>query len=132
MKRVLSVMLVAGGLMTLLAGCGFDKKYVSLDPTVWPSKPSGYDMPVISQTPGRAHRAIGEVTVTSGIRPSYEQTGIYDQVLAEIRKEARKRGADAVINVRAQDSSETASRARLTLTGTLIIFTAPPATAERS
>lgn len=131
MSRRLTLM-VAAGILALLTGCGFDKTYLAIDPTAWPAKPARYEMPVSNRTPDRAHRTIGELTVSSGIRPNYKQTGIYDQIVEEIRREACRRGADAVINLRAQDGSREASRARLTLSGTLIVFTAPPPPAERS
>lgn len=111
--------------LLLLAGCGPEVHYVASDPTILTPKPAGYEMPFSHEVPGRPHKVLGELRVAERIRPSFRQTGTYDTVLAEMQKRARKVGADAIVNLRTLDSQRGGSEGRLTLVGTLIIFTAP-------
>jgi hypothetical protein len=117
---------VAAVTVLILAGCGMEAKYVSKDPTVLSPKPKGYDMPFSYETPARPHKILGEVMVSSTIKPNFRETSTFDQILAEMKKRAKKVGADAIVNLKTMDSQERSKRGKLTLVGTLIIYTAPP------
>lgn len=130
MTRRLSVALTLLALL-LLAGCGPEVSYVATDPTVLTPKPVGYKVPISYETPDRPHKVLGRLQVSERIRPSYQQTGTVDRVLATMQQEARRIGADAIVNLRTLDSTAGGKQERLTMAGTLIIFTAPPAVAGR-
>jgi hypothetical protein len=112
-------------LLFALSGCGSNASWVASDPVVLSPKPATYEMPVSQSEPKRAHRILGKVSVSLTIKPSFKEESTYDQAVEQLKKEARKRGADAVVSVRTIDSQHGGQRARLTLVGTLVIFTGP-------
>jgi hypothetical protein len=112
-------------ILAALTGCGFDRKYVSVDPTAWGPKPKGYDMPLMTNTIDRPHRVLGDLTVSTRIEPSFRKESTLDRAVAELKKEAGKRGADAVAEFRTRETDE-GGHTRLMVSGQLIIFTAPP------
>ena len=130
MRNVLSGVLPVT--LLLLSGCSSGVSYMASDQVALEPKPSAYEMPMSPGTPARAHREIGTLSITMAIKPSYRETSTYDQCLEKMKAEAVKRGADAVVAIKTIDSQEEASQGRLTLTGTLIIFTAPEAIATKS
>ena len=130
MTRRLSAVLPVLALL-FLAGCGPEVSYVASDPTVLTPKPEGYRMPFSYEVPNRPYKVLGEVRVSEKIRPSFRQTSTFDQVLAEMQRQARKVGADAIVDLQTLDTQTGGSEGRLTLVGSLIIFTAPPAPAGR-
>lgn len=121
--------LTHGSLLVLalltLAGCNSGLVYTAVDGTVLTPKPSGYEVAVAYQIPRRPYRTLGEVRVTREIKPGFGKTGAFDQAVDEMKRQARKVGADAVVDVRALDGSKNAESGRLTLVGTVVVFTAP-------
>lgn len=115
----------------LLTGCGFDRKYVAVDPTGWGSKPKGYDVPLLTESVDRPHKVLGDLTVSTRIEPSFRKESTLDRAVAELKREAGKRGADAVLEFRTRESDE-GGHTRLFVTGRLVVFTAPPPLATRT
>jgi uncharacterized protein YbjQ (UPF0145 family) len=126
----LRLTVAALGAVVLLSGCGFDRKYVAVDPTEWTAKPQGYEVPLLEETTERAHKVLGELTVSTRIQPNFKQESTYDRAVAELKREAGKRGADAVTGFRTRETDE-GGHTRLIVSGQLIIFTAPPPLASR-
>jgi hypothetical protein len=118
------------GAVLLLSGCGFDRKYVAVDPTGWAAKPKGYDVPLLNGATERQHRVLGELTVSTRIQPNFKTESTYDRAVAELKREAGKRGADAVVEFRTRETDE-GGHTRLIVSGQLVIFTAPPPMASR-
>jgi hypothetical protein len=123
MKRIVSF--VTAVFVVALTGCGSGVTWVASDPVQMGAKPDKFDMPVMKTVPSRPHRILGELTVTMPIEPSFREISTYDQALVKLKKEAVKRGADAVVDLKTLDSQKKQSQGRLTLVGTLVIFTAP-------
>ena len=113
-------------LLAVLSGCGSNFAYLATDPVVLSPKPEGYDVSYSYGSEARAHRSLGELRVTSEIKPSFNETSTFDQSIEKMKVEARKRGADAIFNVKTLDSQAGGSHGKLTLVGTLVIYTAPP------
>ena len=124
MRRNLSALLPVV-LCLLATGCGSNVTYVASDPTVISPKPEGYEMPYSYAGVERPHKVLGELQVTKKIKPSFQETSTFDLAMNEMRDEARKHGADAICSVKTLDSQEGGTHGRLTLVGTLVIFTAP-------
>jgi hypothetical protein len=115
--------------LLLLAGCGPTVHYVATDPTVLTPKPERYEMPYSYEVPNRPHKVLGRLEVSEQIKPSFKQTSTFERVMARMQREARIAGADAIVNLQTLDAGNGGREQRLTLAGTLIIFTAPPAVA---
>lgn len=113
-------------LLAVLSGCGSNVTYLATDPMVLSPKPEGYDVPYSYGSEARAHRVLGELRVTTEIKPSFNETSTFDQSIEQMKAEARKRGADAVFNVKTLDSQAGGAHGKLTLVGTLVIYTSPP------
>jgi len=111
--------------LALLSGCGPEVKYAQVDPTVLTPKPEGYDVPFSYEVPARAHKVLGEIRVSSKIKPDFNSTSTFDQVMNEMKKQARKIGADAIVDLKTVDSSNS-QEGKLTMLGTFIIYTEPP------
>ena len=126
MRRRLSVALPVLATL-LLTGCGGDATFVRTDPTVMTPKPSGYEMPFSYEPADRAHRVLGEIRVSSKIEPTYKETSTFDQVLLKMRRRAIRLGADAIVNLKTLDTQDGGRHGKLTLVGTLVIYTVPPA-----
>ena len=125
MRRLLSA--AAFVLTTLLvAGCGPEMHYVASDPTVRAPKPREYDMPFSYEAPDRPHKVLGELRISEKIQPSYKTTSTFDRILFKMRERAIDLGADAIVSLKTLDSQNGGSEGRLTLVGTLVIYTAPP------
>ncbi len=112
--------------LAFLGGCRSDVSYVQLDPTVLSPKPEGYDVPFSYEVPSRAHRVLGEVKVTSEIKSDFNETSTFDQVMDKMKEQARKVGADAIVDLKTIDASGH-EEGRLTMVGSFIIYTEPPA-----
>jgi hypothetical protein len=117
--------------LLLPAGCGPAVNYVATDPTVLTPKPGGYEMPFSYEVPNRPHKVLGRLEVSERIKPSFKQTSTFDRVMALMQRQAREIGADAIVNLQTLDGQKGGHEGRLTLAGTLIIFTAPPAVGGR-
>lgn len=117
-------------LTLLLAGCGFEKTWVASDPMQLTAKPGGYDMPVSRGGTDRAHKILGELSVTTQIKPNWSTENSHEAALRELRKEAIKRGADAIIDLKTS-GGDRGGHSELTVTGHLILFTGPPPLAAR-
>jgi hypothetical protein len=127
-RSVLPALVVAG---LFLAGCGPAVTYVSQDLTKMSPKPEGYEMPFSYHSADRPHKVLGAMTVSSKIKPSFREMSTFDQLLTEMQKRARKLGADAIVDLKTVDSQKGGDRGALSLVGTLIIYTAPPALSSR-
>ena len=125
--------LLAFALLTfLLAGCGYEKTWVAgSDLMQLTPKPGGYDMPVFRGGTDRAHKLLGELSVTTQIKPTWSTDSSVDRIATEFKKEAIRRGADAVINLRTSERDDD-GHTRMTVSGRLILFTSPPPVAARS
>lgn len=124
---------IAIALLTLLlAGCGYEKTWVaSSDLMQLTPKPVGYDMPVFRGGTDRAHKLLGELSITSQIKSTWSTESSVDQISREFKKEAVRRGADAVINLKTSERDDD-GHTLMTVSGRLILFTSPPPIASRS
>ena len=77
------------------------------------------------EVPARAHKVLGEVRVSAPIKPTFKATSTFDQVMNEMKKQARKVGADAIVDLKTIDSTGD-DQNKLTMVGTFIIYTQPP------
>ena len=117
--------------LVLLTGCGYKKTWVAADPMKLTAKPKGYDIPVSTDGTDREHRLLGELSVSTRIKPSWSTESSDLKAIEELRKEALKRGADAVIDLKTTQADQD-GHTRLTVSGKAIIYTAPPPIAARS
>lgn len=90
-------------LMSSCASAGY-RSYTS---ATYSPKPNSYDVPLYKDNPfiGKNYITIGAVT----IRTSTGDFGNWDTVKSKVKSIARKKGADAIINVRAQARGYTGS-----------------------
>ena len=117
-------------LAACLTGCGYRKTWLAADPMALTAKPSGYDMPVSAGGTNRQHKVLGELVVSGRIEPSWSTENSHDRVVAELRKEAIRKGADAVIDLKTTEMDK-GGHTEITVSGRLILFTAPPPIASR-
>jgi hypothetical protein len=117
-------------LAACLTGCGYRKSWVAADSTALTAKPGGYDMPVSRGGTDREHRVLGELVVSTRIKPSWSTESSHDRAIAELRKEAIRKGADAVIDLKTTEMDRD-GHTELAVSGRLILFTAPPPIAAR-
>ena len=117
-------------LATFLTGCGYDKTWVATDLTQQTPKPATYDMPVQRSDTARAHQVLGDLSVSTRIKPNWASETTDESVIDAMKKEAIRRGADAIVNVRTTEH-DAGGHTVLTVTGRLIRFTEPPAAASR-
>jgi hypothetical protein len=123
-------LLAACLLAVSLAGCGYKKTWTAADPMALTAKPGGYDMPVTQAGTDRQHKVLGELTVSGRIKANWSTESSHDRAVAELRKEAIRKGADAVIHLRTSETDR-GGHTDLTVSGRLILFTAPPPIAAR-
>lgn len=131
MKRY-RVLLLCGLLGLPMAGCHSNIVYTAVDPTVLTPKPAAYDVQIEYGSVRRPHRVIGEVRVTRKITPNFGQTGAFDLAVEEMKVHARQVGGDAVVNLKAIDSQQGGAEGRLTLVGTVVVFSGPLAPGSNS
>lgn len=125
------VPLVLALLALMVTGCGYQKTWVANDPMQLTAKPGGYEMPISRGGTDRVHKILGELSVTSRIKPTWSTESSLDLAVKELRKESIRRGADAVINMKTTQVEDD-GHTRLTVSGQLILFTGPPPVAARS
>jgi|GEM_PF-3392025 len=114
----------------LMTGCGYQKTWVASDPLQLTAKPGGYDMPVSRGGTNRAHKILGDLSVTTRIKPNWSTESSHDLAVKDLQKEAIRRGADAIIDLRTSERDKD-GHTRLTVSGHLILFTGPPPIAAR-
>jgi len=123
----LALLLLAG----TLTGCGYKKSWVAADPMELTAKPKGYDMLVTQDGTHREHKVLGELVVSGRLEPSWSLENSHDRFVNELRKEAIRKGADAVVGLKTSEMDKD-GHTEMTVSGQLIIYTAPPPIASRS
>ena len=122
--------LILSGLIGLsLVGCNSAPVFIPSDTTMLTPKPDGYDIPVQREDVARPHRVLGELRVTREITANFGESNVYDLAVGEMKAQARRVGGDAVVNLKTLDGQAGGSQGRLTLVGTVVVFSSPaPAT----
>ncbi|HEX7880742.1 MAG TPA: hypothetical protein VF720_15110 [Candidatus Eisenbacteria bacterium] len=118
-------------LAACLAGCGYKKTWVAADPMELTAKPKGYDLLVTREGTQREHRVLGELVVSGRLEPSWSTENSHDRFVDELRKEAIHKGADAVIGLKTSEMDRD-GHTEMSVSGQLIIYTAPPPIASRN
>ena len=113
-------------LSILLIGCAAQGEFTRTDSKRYPSKPTTYDIPIMTQRPDTAFKEIGIVSVTKQSATTYGQVKQND-LIPELKKQGRQIGADALIDLKFETFGKSAifsSRQKhaLKATATAIIY----------
>jgi len=101
-----------------LSACGSGVQFVPQDLTKYPPKASDAKIEIHDRGVMRPHVVIGTMTASKEMKPSFSEDSTYDQIIADLKKHARKVGADALINVQPENSED----ARVVISATAIRF----------
>ena len=107
------------GLVALaVSACGSGVQFVPQDMTKYPPRPSDAMIEVYDGGVMRPHAVIGTLTAAKEMKASFGGDSTYDQVIGDLKKHARKVGADALIHVHPVSSED----ARVVISATAIRF----------
>jgi hypothetical protein len=105
-----------------LAGCGSGIRFVREDVTTYPAK--GAEEPIEVREGGslRPHVVIGTFTAERNMKASYGDGSSLDRIMDDLKKEARKVGADALVHVHPILSEEHRTEAKLEIVATAVRY----------
>ena len=118
---------IAFVVIACLTGCSAQGNLLRTDPTVYPPKPSSYNIPIMSGKPDKPYKEIGRVTVTKQATTTIEEVS-EDELMPELKSKGREIGADALIELKFETFTKSAifsarTKHALKATAIAIIYT---------
>jgi hypothetical protein len=113
--------LVAAAALTLVS-CGSGMQFVRQDMTRYPAKPADAQVEIHEGGTLTPHVVIGTFTAHRDMTVNYGEGSNSDRLMDDLRKAARKVGADALIEVHPVLTDDSADKARITVTATAIRY----------
>jgi hypothetical protein len=110
------------GVAATLSACGSGVKFVRMDATEFPPKDDSAKIEIFEGDITAPHIVIGTLTAKKDMDPTYNDQSTYDQVMETLKQEARKVGADALINVRPLTAEGGGLKSRVQVTATAVRY----------
>ncbi len=110
------------GIAAAISACGSGVKFVRMDATEFPAKDKSAQIEVFEGGISVPHIVIGTLFAKQDMDPSYNDRSTYDQVIKTLKDEARKVGADALIDVRPITAEGGGLKSRVQVTATAVRY----------
>jgi len=110
------------GVAAALSACGSGVKFVRMDATEFPPKDDSAKIEIFEGDITAPHIVIGTLSAKKDMDPSYNDQSTYDEVMDTLKEEARKVGADALVNVRPLTAEGGGLKSRVQVTATAVRY----------